>query len=78
VAAHFFDLDGTIFRYHTNKFLHGAASFLEHLYKKGDDIIFIKMLTNVQWDRNIYEDSPCHAHPRRRNQPWMTFGLEGN
>lgn len=43
MAAHFFDIDGTIVNYHTSEWLDGAKEHIYNLYKNGDQIIFITM-----------------------------------
>ena len=41
MAAHFFDIDGTLVRYHTNEWLSGAKEYLINLHKGGHQIYFI-------------------------------------
>jgi ribonucleotide monophosphatase NagD (HAD superfamily) len=41
--TNFFDIDGTVVYYHTNKWLPGAKEMLLDLHKKGHRIIFITM-----------------------------------
>lgn len=43
MAAHIFDIDGTIVNYHTSEWLKGAKETIVKLYKEGNDIIFITM-----------------------------------
>lgn len=51
MAAHIFDIDGTIVRYHTNEWLAGAKECILKLYSFGNQIIFITMRDEVR-DRN--------------------------
>lgn len=43
MAAHIFDIDGTIVNFHTSKWLKGAKETIVKLYKEGHNIIFITM-----------------------------------
>lgn len=43
MAAHIFDIDGTIVNYHTSEWLDGAKDMLFDIYSNGDQIIFITM-----------------------------------
>ena len=43
MAAHIFDIDGTIVNYHTNKWLEGAKELLISIHNAGHQIIFITM-----------------------------------
>ena len=43
MAAHIFDIDGTIVNYHTSEWLEGAKKMLFDTYAYGHDIIFITM-----------------------------------
>jgi hypothetical protein len=43
MAAHIFDIDGTIVNYHTGDWIFGAKELLVELYKQGHNIIFITM-----------------------------------
>jgi len=43
MAAHIFDIDGTIVNYHTSEWLEGAKELLAEIHGKGDQIIFITM-----------------------------------
>lgn len=43
MAAHIFDIDGTIVNYHTSEWLDGAKELLEEIHGKGDQIIFVTM-----------------------------------
>ena len=43
MAAHIFDIDGTIVNYHTNQWIEGAKETIVKLYSLGHQIIFITM-----------------------------------
>jgi len=43
MAAHIFDIDGTIVNYHTSEWLNGAKELIIKLYNEGNQIIFITM-----------------------------------
>lgn len=43
MAAHIFDIDGTIVNYHTSEWLEGAKETLKDIYSNGGQIIFITM-----------------------------------
>lgn len=43
MAAHIFDIDGTIVNHHTSEWLDGAKEMLLKLYNEGHNIIFITM-----------------------------------
>jgi len=43
MAAHIFDIDGTIVDYHTSEWLSGAKELIIKLYNEGNQIIFITM-----------------------------------
>lgn len=43
MAAHIFDIDGTIVNYHTGEWIEGAKELIIDLYKNGNQIIFITM-----------------------------------
>ena len=43
MAALFFDIDGTVVHYHTNKWLPGAYDKLCDLARQGHEIIFVTM-----------------------------------
>jgi len=43
MAAHIFDIDGTIVNYHTSEWLEGAKELLWDIYAHGGQIIFITM-----------------------------------
>ena len=43
MAAHIFDIDGTIVNYHTSEWLEGAKEALIALHNAGEQIIFITM-----------------------------------
>ena len=43
MAAHFFDIDGTIVNYHTSEWLEGAKEKLLQLFNDGHQIIFTTM-----------------------------------
>ena len=43
MAAHIFDIDGTIVNYHTSEWLEGAKETLIEIDKMGDQIIFVTM-----------------------------------
>jgi len=49
MAAHIFDIDGTLVDYHTSEWLKGAKETLLKLYDAGHDIILITM-------RGIHDD----------------------
>lgn len=53
MAAHIFDIDGTIVDYHTSEWLTGALETIIRLYNEGHNIIFITMRdvqdTNTIW-----------------------------
>lgn len=49
MAAHFFDIDGTIVNYHTSEWLAGAKERIIELHKEGHQIFFITM-------RGIHDD----------------------
>ena len=41
MAAHFFDIDGTLVKYHTNDWLSGAKEYLIKLFRDGHQIYLI-------------------------------------
>jgi len=41
--CHIFDIDGTVFKYHTNEWIDGAKEYIIKLSKQGSNIIFITM-----------------------------------
>jgi len=43
MAAHIFDIDGTLVDYHTSEWLYGAKETIVKLYNAGHDIILITM-----------------------------------
>ena len=43
MAAHIFDMDGTLVNYHTSEWLDGAKEMLYKLHKEGHQIILITM-----------------------------------
>lgn len=43
MAAHFFDIDGTLVNYHTSEWLEGAQEMLFDVYNEGHDIILMTM-----------------------------------
>jgi len=43
LATHIFDIDGTVFEYHTNEWIDGARDKILELSRKGDTLIFITM-----------------------------------
>jgi len=43
MAAHIFDIDGTIVNYHTSEWLEGAKELLVGIHNAGHQIIFITM-----------------------------------
>jgi predicted mannosyl-3-phosphoglycerate phosphatase (HAD superfamily) len=43
MAAHFFDIDGTLVNYHDNTWIEGARELLCQLHDNGNDIILITM-----------------------------------
>ena len=46
MAAYFFDIDGTLVEYHTNRWLPGALAHIIKLYKDGNQIHLITMRGN--------------------------------
>lgn len=43
MATQFFDIDGTLVIYHTNKWINGAKESIINYYRNGDKIILITM-----------------------------------
>ena len=43
MAAHIFDIDGTIVDYHTSEWLEGAKELLQGIHDAGHQIIFVTM-----------------------------------
>ena len=54
MAAHFFDIDGTIVNYHTSEWLDGAKEHIYNLYKNGNQIFFITMRCNERDSDTIW------------------------
>ena len=47
--AYFFDIDGTLVKYHTNHWLPGARKHLKHVFNAGHQI-FLLTARNDNWD----------------------------
>lgn len=43
MAAHFFDIDGTLVDWHTNEWLSGAKEYILQRFQAGDQIIIMTM-----------------------------------
>jgi len=43
MAAHIFDIDGTIVNFHNNEWIDGAKELIIQLYNEGHNIIFVTM-----------------------------------
>lgn len=61
MSCYLFDIDGTIVNYHTSKWLPGAKEYLEELFERGNQIIFITMRTNkrdanTEWSEEKTEE----------------------
>jgi FMN phosphatase YigB (HAD superfamily) len=48
MAAYFFDIDGTLVKYHTNIWLEGAREYINELYSQGNQIHFITMRDSLR------------------------------
>jgi len=56
MKAYFLDLDGTLFLHGTNELLPGARDLLDHIVKKGYQIIF----TTFRGDKN-FKNHPIYS-----------------
>lgn len=49
MIAHFFDLDGVVYNYHSHIIVDGMKEFIDTLRKKGHSIIYTTLRGNMKW-----------------------------
>lgn len=80
MAAHIFDIDGTLVKWHTNEWLPGAFEMLQNITNRGDQIILITMRgpqdANTAWSVERTKETIIAEMKAANMNPTIIFGVQ--